>query len=121
MAQPACPSTDFSSFVAVFADDIEVQRAFTATPLEWVTIDGEALPEPAPQTAMLDGDALQFPVMQNADTQSEEGLDSALRELGAEREWKLFVPDTGIQIRYLFRERADGSCWELYKVANDTF
>lgn len=121
LAQPACPSQDFDAFVLAFQEDAATQQAFTVRPLESVTIDGNADPEPAPVTEMLDGDKLTFPLIGNAAMQAKEGLKSETTTVGSDQELKLFVPDTGIQIRYLFRKRADGSCWELHKMANDTF
>ena len=57
-AAPACPARDFPGFLAAFADDVAVQKAFVAVPLRSDTIDPEAEPEPKPVTTMLGADAL---------------------------------------------------------------
>lgn len=120
-AQPACPSPDFDAFIKAFQEDVALQKAFTARPLESVMIDGNADPEPAPKTEMLNDAQIKFPLMGNVAMQAQEGLKSEVTVIGADREFKLFVPDSGIQIRYLFRQKSDASCWELYQVADDTF
>ena len=59
-AAPACPARDFPGFLAAFADDVAVQKAFVAVPLRSDTIDPEAEPEPKPVTTMLGADALRL-------------------------------------------------------------
>lgn len=120
-AQTSCPSQDIHAFVKAFQEDVKVQQAFTVRPLESIRVNGNAQPEPAPVTEFLDGDKLVFPLIATAEAQAKEKLRSEIRSMGDAHELKLFVPDTGIQVRYLFRKRSDGTCWELYRVADDTF
>ncbi|MBM7093353.1 hypothetical protein JTP67_33590, partial [Streptomyces sp. S12] len=82
----ACPSQDFDAFLAAFADDIEVQRAFTQRPLRSETVDANADPEPKPVTAMLDGDALSFPLMASRAKQQAEGLVLSQTELNGDKQ-----------------------------------
>ncbi len=113
----ACPSQDFDAFLAAFADDIQVQRAFTQRPLRSETVDANADPEPKPVTAMLDGDALKFPLMASRAKQQAEGLVLSQTELNGDKQVMLAKPDTDYQLSFFFRK---GECWTLYRMRDDS-
>lgn len=113
----ACPSQDFDAFLAAFADEIEVQRAFTQRPLRSETVDANADPEPKPVTAMLDGDALKFPLMASRAKQQAEGLVLSQSELNGDKQVMLAKPDTDYQLSFFFRK---GECWTLYRMRDDS-
>lgn len=121
-APAACPSTDFKAFLAAFQDDVAVQKAFTARPLqsEANQENPDANGEPYINvTKMLDGDAIEFPVMGTAVQLRQEKLKlEVTRQDPAEAEIKIFLDDTDYQIRYFFKKTA--SCWQLYRMANDS-
>ncbi len=109
-----CPSQDFEIFLTSFINSVEVQKSFTATPLESVTIDALAEPEPAEVKKMLVANKLMFPLMPSPDQQANEGLKS--RRSGADEnnvEVILFKPDTDYQTSFFFK-RLD--CWNLIRI-----
>ncbi|QQP97403.1 hypothetical protein [Lysobacter enzymogenes] len=113
----ACPSQDFDAFLAAFADDVEVQRAFTERPLRSETVDANADPEPKPVTAMLDGDAIKFPLMASRAKQQADGLVLSQTELNGDKQVLLAKPDTDYQLSFFFRK---GECWTLYRMRDDS-
>ncbi|MFK3649770.1 hypothetical protein ACI2IY_15250 [Lysobacter enzymogenes] len=113
----ACPSQDFDAFLSAFADDIEVQRAFTQRPLRSETVDANADPEPKPVTAMLDGDAIKFPLMPSRVKQQADGLVLSQTELNGDKQVLLAKPDTDYQLSFFFRK---GECWTLYRMRDDS-
>lgn len=113
----ACPSQDFDTFLKAFADDVEVQKAHTQRPLQSDSVDANADPEPKQVTAMLDGDALQFPVMPSSQTQKNDGLVLSQTELNGDKQVMLVKPDTDYQLSFFFRK---GECWTLYRKRDDS-
>jgi hypothetical protein len=113
----ACPSQDFDVFLKAFADDVQIQQAYTQRPLQSETIDANADPEPKPVTAMLDGDALHFPLMPSAAKQQADGLVLSQTELNGDKEVMLAKPDTDYQLSFFFRK---GECWTLYRMRDDS-
>ncbi|MGH8082813.1 MAG: hypothetical protein ACREP7_19705 [Lysobacter sp.] len=113
----ACPSQDFDTFLKAFADDVDVQKAYTQRPLQSETVDANADPEPKPVTAMLDGDALHFPLMPSNQKQQADGLVSSQTELNGDKEVMLAKPDTDYQLSFFFRK---GECWTLYRMRDDS-
>ncbi|MEH6420839.1 hypothetical protein [Pseudomonas sp. CGJS7] len=113
----ACPSQDFDAFLKAFAEDAELQRSYTQRPLQSETIDANADPEPQTVTAMLDGDALQFPLMPSAQKQQADGLVMSQTELNGDKEVMLVKPDTDYQLSFFFRK---GECWTLYRMRDDS-
>jgi hypothetical protein len=115
----ACPSQDLNAFVAAFAEDPAVQKAFTADPVQTAFVDMNAQPEPAETAKALPRDELRFPVMPNQAQQQKEGLN--YREVaneGARAVVALEVPDTDAQVLYTFRRDA---CWTLVKIVDPKF
>jgi hypothetical protein len=117
VAAKACPSQDFDVFLKAFADDVQVQKAYTQRPLQSETIDANADPEPKSVTTMLDGDALQFPLMPSAAKQQADGLVLSQTELNGDKEVMLAKPDTDYQLSLFFRK---GECWTLYRMRDDS-
>ncbi|KRB04011.1 hypothetical protein [Lysobacter sp. Root690] len=113
----ACPSQDFEVFLKAFADDVEVQKAHTQRPLQSESVDPNADPEPKQVTAMLDGDALKFPVMPSSQTQKNDGLVLSQTELNGDKQVMLAKPDTDYQLSFFFRK---GECWTLYRKRDDS-
>lgn len=113
----ACPSQDFDAFLSAFADDVAVQRAFTERPLRSETVDANADPEPKPVTAMLDGDAIKFPLMASRAKQQADGLVLSQTELNGDKQVLLAKPDTDYQLSFFFRK---GECWTLYRMRDDS-
>lgn len=113
----ACPSQDFDAFLKAFADDVDVQKAYTQRPLRSDSIDPDASPEPKPVSVMLDGDGLQFPIMPSSQQQKQDGLSLSLSELNGDKEVMLAKPDTDYQLSFFFRK---GECWTLYRKRDDS-
>lgn len=117
VAARACPSQDFDTFLQAFTEDVKVQKAYTQRPLQTETVDGNADPEPKPVIALLDGDALHFPVMPNTEKQLADGLVLSQTELNGDKEVMLAKPDTDYQLSFFFRK---GECWTLYRMRDDS-
>ena len=118
-AAPACPATEIGDFVAAFAEDPALQKAFTADTVETAFTDWNAQPEPAERVETRARDALTFPVMPNRARQQADGLQ--YREIGSDRDRTtivLEVPDTDAQLRYTFRR---SGCWTLVKIVDPAF
>jgi uncharacterized protein YecT (DUF1311 family) len=115
----ACPSQDLNAFVAAFAEDPAIQKAFTADPVETAFVDMSAQPEPAESVQVSPRENLPFPVMPNQAQQQKEGL--KYREIaneGGNAIVALEVPDTDAQVLYTFRRDA---CWTLVKIVDPAF
>lgn len=113
-AMVKCPSQDFELFLKSFIDSVEVQKSFTATPLESVTIDALAEPEPVEVKKMLGASELRFPLIPSPDQQANEGLISRISNSDKKKvEVILHKPDTDYQVSFFFRQE---SCWKLYRV-----
>ncbi|MBX9403407.1 hypothetical protein K4L06_19000 [Lysobacter sp. BMK333-48F3] len=113
----ACPSQDFDAFLVAFMDDPAVQKAFTKRPLQSETVDADAMPEPKPVTALLDGEKLEFPLMPSTARQKQDGLALSQSESNGDKEVMLAKPDTDYQLSYFFRK---GDCWTLYRMRDDS-
>ncbi|MEH6415473.1 lysozyme inhibitor LprI family protein [Pseudomonas sp. CGJS7] len=115
----ACPSQDLKTFVAAFAEDPALQKAFTAETVDTAFDDLTAMPEPAESVEALPRSKLQFPVMPNRAQQAKEGL--KFREMSPEGDRAvviLEVPDTDANLRYTFRR---DRCWTLIKIVDPAF
>lgn len=117
-AVPACPSPSFDGFLKAFIASVEVQKAFSAEPLESQTVDAAAEPEPALVTKMLTATELQFPLIPSEQQQANEGL--KMRQSALENgdiKVTLAKEDTDYQMSFYFKKEA---CWELIRVRNDS-
>jgi uncharacterized protein YecT (DUF1311 family) len=115
----ACPSKDLSAFVAAFAEDPSLQKAFTADTVDTAFVDMNAQPEPAESVEPMPREKLRFPVMPNRAQQQKEGL--KYREVaneGGRAVVVLEIPDTDAQVLYTFRRDA---CWTLVKIVDPAF
>lgn len=115
----ACPSKDLNAFVAAFAEDPALQKAFTAETIDTAFVDMNAQPEPAESVEALPRDKLRFPVMPNRAQQQKEGL--KYREVaneGGRAVVVLEIPDTDAQLLYTFRRDV---CWTLVKIVDPAF
>ena len=110
---PACPSSEFEGFLAAFAASSEVQKSFTAVPLQSDSLEADAEPEPRRVMQRLTPPALVFPVMQTDQQQREEGLAMSRRRSGRDMIVTLAKPDTDYQVTYYFHQK--NGCWELYR------
>lgn len=112
--RPSCPSTEFEGFARRFADDIALQKGYTATPLRMRAIDATAEPEPAPVVRMVAKDEIRFPVVPTRAERNARGLvmtfDTATSSM------VLAVPDTDDKTTYRFDR---GACWTLRSVESD--
>ena len=114
----ACPSSNFDSFLKAFISDVEVQKAFSAKPLESQTVDATAEPEPALITKMLTETELKFPLIPSEQQQANEGL--KMRQSALENgdiKVTLAKEDTDYQMSFYFKKEA---CWKLIRIRNDS-
>ncbi|BAV97059.1 lysozyme inhibitor LprI family protein [Lysobacter enzymogenes] len=118
-AQVACPAQDLKGFVAAFAEDPALQKAFTAEEVDTAFVDYAAQPEPAESVERLPRARLNFPIMPNRAQQAKEGLH--YREISADPQRAVIaleVPDTDAQLTYTFRR---DRCWTLIKIVDPAF
>lgn len=116
---PACPSQDIKQFVAAFAEDPALQKAFTADTVDTAFVDYNAQPEPAQSVEPMSRAQLRFPVMPNRAQQGKEGLQ--YRQISADANRAVIaleVPDTDAQLTYTFRR---DRCWTLVKIVDPAF
>lgn len=109
----ACPSPEFSTFLAAFSERADVQKAFVQQPLQLVTtVAGD--PEPELQKSSLSGDKLKFPIIPDRAKRDAQGLTLTIKEeQGNQAAAILQKPDTDYVFEYRFvREH----CWELKEV-----
>jgi hypothetical protein len=117
-AVPACPSSSFDGFLKAFREDVQVQKAFSAEPLESQTVDATAEPEPALVTKMLTAAELQFPVIPSEQQQTQEGLTMRQSVLeNGDTKVTLAREDTDYQLSFYFRK---GECWQLFRIRNES-
>lgn len=113
-----CPDADFALFLQRFENSVDVQRASASDPLTMERVDADAEPEPARVSRQVPLAQVPFPVMRTAMQRTAEGLQETIEEHGPnEREVKHAMPDSGVQVRFLFRAEP---CWTLVRVSDDT-
>lgn len=114
----ACPSPSFDGFLKDFIESVEVQKAFSAEPLESQTVDAAAEPEPALVTKMLTATELKFPLIPSEQQQSKEGLTMRQSVLeSGDTKVTLAKEDTDHQMSFYFRKN---QCWQLYRIRNES-
>ena len=117
-AMSACPSPDFNSFLKTFMGDVEIQKKFSADPLESQTVDATAEPEPALVTKMLTATELQFPLIPSEQQQASEDLKIRQSELeNGDVKVTLAKEDTDYKMSFYFKKNG---CWELIRIRNDS-
>lgn len=109
----ACPSPEFSAFLAAFSEHPEVQKTFIQQPLQMVTtVAGD--PEPEMQKNSLSGDQLKFPIIPDLAKREVQGLTLTVKEeRGNKATAILQKPDTDYVFEYRF---VHGQCWRLEEV-----
>lgn len=112
----ACPESDFSSFLQKFANDNATQRAFTHSPLMYISMDIHAEPEPEPVIRALAESEVSFPVMPLDQERKDKSLQLVvIRQDSTRARVKLFKDDSDYLVYYVFR-RDKNECWELVEV-----
>ena len=109
----ACPSPDFSAFLAVFSERADVQKSFVQQPLKMVTtVAGD--PEPEMEKRSLSGEELKFPIIPDQAKREVQGLTLTVKEeQGGHAVAILQKPDTDYVFEYRF---VRGQCWRLEEV-----
>lgn len=109
----ACPSPDFSTFLAAFSEHADVQKAFVLQPLQMVTtVAGD--PEPEMQKRSLSGDELKFPIIPDLAKREAQGLTLTVKEERGDKATAILQkPDTDYVFEYRFER---GQCWQLKEV-----
>ena len=114
----ACPSPSFDGFLKAFMESVEVQKSFSAEPLESQTVDATAEPEPALVTKTLTAAELQFPLIPSEQQQAKEGLTMRQSVLeNGDIKVTLAKEDTDYQMSFYFKKE---SCWKLIRIRNDS-
>ncbi|WP_339466453.1 MULTISPECIES: hypothetical protein [unclassified Pseudomonas] len=112
-ANVACPSTDFSAFLAAFSERADVQKSFLQQPLKMVTtVAGD--PEPEMEKRSLSGDELKFPIILDQAKREVQGLTLTVKEERGDHAVAILQkPDTDYVFEYRF---VRGQCWRLEEV-----
>lgn len=111
-ASMACPSLVFEDFLTAYRNDVNVQRAFTADPLEMTYLDtASADASPKELRKSLGWEALEKPVMVGSETLANEGLVQAIEGGDKHHQVVETQPGTGVKTTYEFSQ-FDG-CWRL--------
>ncbi len=101
IADVACPSKDFKTFLDKFVDDEAVQRAFTVFPLPYSEIDLSAEPEPQEVETLLTLEKAEFPLMPSKDERKEQSLViDVVPQTAREYIVGITKPDTGYLVLY---------------------
>lgn len=113
-----CPAATFDDFLPLFENDVAVQKAYVADPLQSDSVDANAEPEPKPVSKMLGKAEITFPVIPSQAEQAKSGLAGARTDTSpTEVVLKLAKPDTDYQMSFFFRK---DDCWHLYRVKDDS-
>ena len=114
----ACPSSSFDGFLKAFMESVEVQKTFSAEPLETQSVDATAEPEPALVTKMLTAAELQFPLIPSGQQQAQERLTMRRSVLeNGDTKVTLTREDTDYQMSFYFRKN---ECWQLFRIRNES-
>jgi hypothetical protein len=112
---PRCPSKDFSAFAIAFAEDVQIQKAFTRYLLArtWYV---DSSPEPIAQAGLFKQDELEFPIIDGRDARARAHLTLKARvHSNSVASLKLWKEDTDYQLVYTFEKKG---CWFLTKLDN---
>ncbi|WP_207284956.1 hypothetical protein [Pseudomonas sp. FW300-N2A2] len=114
-ANVACPSNEFSAFIAAFSERADVQKAFVQQPLQLVTtVAGD--PEPELEKRSVSGDQIKFPLIPDRVKREADGLTLTVKEeRGNNATAILQKPDTDYVFEYQF---VRGQCWRLAEVSD---
>lgn len=109
-----CPSREFSAFLSMFSESVDIQRDFTRYPLERQHLDLGTSPEPKPVVRSLQRNQVSFPVIPGAAERKLKSLSLRVENVDYGAVKLLLVKaDTDYQVVYLFRR---DSCWSLYRI-----
>ncbi|MGE4397988.1 MAG: hypothetical protein AB7D29_00585 [Campylobacterales bacterium] len=107
--------TKFNLFLDNYIESIEFQRQHTKIPLEKLTIDPAAEPEPKTIESVLAQNKVVFPLIQSKKEQLKNGLKFKIMELTSnDAKAFLFKEDTGWQVLYIFKKF--GNTWQLVRI-----
>jgi hypothetical protein len=113
-----CTQVSAGQFIKEFSDDIDLQRKWTADPLETESLDETADPEPHIVTKTVSHAELKFPVMPSSAEQKRRGLEQRISSKAKdEAEFVLFKPDTDYKVLYRFHRN---TCWTLTKKVDES-
>jgi hypothetical protein len=109
-----CPSLDFSKFIKVFSENIDIQIGFTKYPLKYQRLDLDAAPEPKPIFRNIKREKVSFPVIPNKSEIKRKSFDLRIKEKKSNHaQLTVSKQDTDYQINYIFHRK---SCWRLQKI-----
>lgn len=114
-AKTACPSQNFSRFLAVFANNVQVQKAFTSIPLVYSNYYESDFAEP-PVTHYLQKSEIEFPVFFSDAFRKKEGIVFKVKSKSRSYQsvFTQHIEGTGADhIQFDFKKRA--GCWFLIK------
>lgn len=114
-ADVACPSNEFSAFLAAFSERADVQKTFIQQPLQLVTtVAGD--PEPEMEKRSVSGDQIKFPIIPDRVKREADGLALTVKEeRGNNATAILQKPNTDYVFEYQF---VRGQCWRLAEVSD---
>lgn len=116
--EPPCPSQDFETFAIAFADDVKLQRTFVIDPIESITVDTSAEPEPALVKKFLHRNELPTPLIPDTAEQTHSGLTLTVMTTGPHDAFiKLAKKDTDYQTSLFFKKE---KCWVLHRIEDDS-
>jgi hypothetical protein len=114
---PVCPSQNFNVFIKRFAQNTEIQKQFTKTPLRWVEYYDEQY-NPKPKVSYLALDALSFPILLNEQEQKDNGITVTAKR----KSKRQYVVSTETlhsgAYTYELTFRKNKRCWYLTQVIN---
>ncbi|WP_454836473.1 hypothetical protein [Pseudomonas lini] len=114
-ANVACPSNEFSAFLAAFSERADVQKTFVQQPLQLITtVAGD--PGPEMEKRNVSGDQIKFPIIPDRVKREADGLTLTVKEdRGNNATAILQKPDTDYVFEYQF---VRGQCWRLAEVSD---
>lgn len=114
-ANVACPSNEFSAFLAAFSERADVQKTFVQQPLQLATtVAGD--PEPELEKRSVSGDQIKFPLIPDRVKREADGLTLTVKEQQGDNATAILQkPDSDYVIEYRF---VRGQCWMLSQVSD---
>jgi len=117
-----CPSLKFETFLAAYADDVALQKAFTKTPLASTAIDIEADLEAKPVITFIKKADLQFPLVPTAAERKKASLHWQINAVTADsaKATLAVVDGDSWVVRYTFAFNKPARCWQLTRLDDDS-
>jgi len=118
----ACPSQKFKAFLAAYADDVAIQKAFTKTPLAISFIDIEADPKAEDVVKLTKKADLRFPLLPTAAERKGMKLHWRIEEVTADtaKATLAVVDGDAWVVRYTFGFNKPARCWQLTRLHDDS-